>query len=119
MDAAQALAVVRSLANGVDPEMFRPEYDGRTFREAVQLTKSDAGAACATWSALEAGNPENTAILFNLGLCAESRDELREAHGYYQRVIARDDDDDYARQGVARIEARWHANAQIEARRSS
>ena len=93
--------------------------DGRAFREAVQLTKSNAGAACAAWSALEAGNPDNTAILFNLGLCAESRGALYEAHDYYRRVLAGDEDVDYARQGAARIEARWRANAQLEGPRSS
>ena len=78
------------------------------------MTKSDVGAACAAWSALEAGNSANAAILFNLGLCAESRGELYEAYDYYRRVLAEDEDVDYARQGVARIEARWRANAQLE-----
>ena len=88
--------------------------DGRAFREAVQLTKTDHEAACAAWSALEPRNPDHPSVLFNLGLCEESRGRLREAHDYYQRVIAGDDDDDYARLGAARIEDRWRANAQLE-----
>ena len=88
--------------------------DGRAFRAAVQLTKTDHEAACAAWAALEPGNPGHASVLFNLGLCEESRGRLREARDYYQRVIAGGDDDAYARQGAARIEARWRANAQLE-----
>jgi len=89
--------------------------DGSAFREAVRLTKSDPGAACAAWSALEAANPANAAVLFNLGLCAESQGELYEAYDYYRGVLAGNDDVGYAQQGMGRIEARWRANAQLEA----
>src|SRR5688572_7779243 len=88
--------------------------DGRAFREAVRLTKDDPASACAAWSALEAGNPDNAAVLFNLGLCAESRGELYEASDYYRRVVAGGEEAGYARQGVDRIEGRWRANAQLE-----
>jgi hypothetical protein len=91
--------------------------DGRAFRSAVELTKTDAAAACVAWSALEPRNPDHPSVLFNLGLCEESRGRLREAQDYYQRVIAGDDDDDYARLGAARIEGRWRANAQLESQR--
>jgi hypothetical protein len=90
--------------------------DGRAFRDAVQLTKTDRAAACAAWSALEPRNPDHPSVLFNLGLCEESAGRLREAHDYYQRVIAAGHDADYARQGAARIEGRWRANAQLESR---
>jgi len=88
--------------------------DGRAFREAVRLTKGDPASACAAWSALEAGYPGNAAVLFNLGLCAESRGELYEASDYYRRVVAGGEEAGYARQGVDRIEGRWRANAQLE-----
>lgn len=88
--------------------------DGRAFRSAVQLTKTDRAAACAAWGALEAGNPDHPSVLFNLGLCEESAGRLREAHDYYQRVLVGGDGDDYARLGVGRIEGRWRANAQLE-----
>ncbi len=93
--------------------------DGRAFRAGVQLTKTDRDSACAAWSALEPANPDHPSVLFNLGLCEESRGRLREAHDYYQRVIAGAADDDYARQGAARVEARWRANAQLESRQRS
>jgi len=53
-------------------------------------------------------------VLFNLGLCAESRGELHEASDRYRRVIAGGEDTGYARQGAGRIEGRWRANAQLE-----
>lgn len=87
--------------------------DGRAFRNAVQLTKTDRRAACEAWAALEPGNPDHPSVLFNLGLCEESEGRLREAHDYYQRVIG-GADDGYARQGAGRIEGRWRANAQLE-----
>jgi hypothetical protein len=88
--------------------------DGRAFRAGVQLTKTDRGAACDAWMALAERNPDHPSVLFNLGLCEESQGQLREAHDYYQRVIAGGEDEDYARQGAARVEGRWRANAQIE-----
>lgn len=90
--------------------------DANAFREAVRLTKTDIGAACAAWAALEERNPDHVSVIFNLGLCAESRGELYEAFDYYRRVIAGGADTAYARQGAARVEARWRANAQLESR---
>lgn len=88
--------------------------DGRAFRDAVLLTKTDRQAACEAWAALEPGNPDHPSVLFNLGLCEESAGRLREANDYYQRVIRGGKDDGYARQGAGRIEGRWRANAQLE-----
>ena len=61
--------------------------DKRAFRDAVRLTKTDIGAACEAFSALEAANPQNVSILFNIGLCAEGRGELEVAKAYYQRAL--------------------------------
>ena len=90
--------------------------DGRAFREAVRLTKNDPEGACAAWLAIESSNPDNAAVRFNLGLCAESRGELYEAYDHYRSVLAGGEDAGYARQGVDRIEGRWRANAQLESR---
>jgi hypothetical protein len=90
--------------------------DSRAFRDAVRLTKTDIEAACAAWSVLETRNPDYPAILFNLGLCAESRGDLKAAYDYYRHALAADHDTGYAQQGVGRIEGRWRANAQLESR---
>lgn len=87
--------------------------DGRAFREGVRLTKTSHDAACATWSALEARNPDHVSVLFNLGLCAESRGSLDEAQGYYSRALGAEGDSAYAGQGLQRIEARRRADAQL------
>jgi hypothetical protein len=92
---------------------------GRAFRDAVELTKSDAAAACAAWSALEAGHPDHIAVLFDLGLCAESRGALAEADAYYRRALAAEGDAAYAQDGLQRIEARRRADSQLAARAQS
>jgi hypothetical protein len=89
--------------------------DSRIFRDAVRLTRDDPEAACGAWSALEAGTPTQ-AVLFNLGLCAESRGDLHQASDYYRSVIAGGEDAAYARQGMARVEQRLRASAQLESR---
>jgi len=91
--------------------------DGRAFREAIRLTKTDHAAACAAWSALEAANPDHLGVLFNIGLCAESRGELDAAERYYQRALAVDDGSNSAGQGTRRIEARRRAEAQLAGQR--
>ena len=91
--------------------------DGRAFREAVRLTKTDGGAACAAWSALEEANPSHVGVLFNLGLCAESEGRLDDAYRYYERALAVDDDSNYAGQGVRRIEDRRRADEQLARQR--
>jgi len=89
--------------------------DRNAFREAVRLTKSDRAAACAQWEALEPANPENVSVLFNLGLCAESADELGQAESYYRRALMSSSRADYPNQGLARIEARHRAASQLDA----
>ena len=48
--------------------------DGRAFREAVRLTKSDRRGGLRRLVGARGGAiPRNASVLFNLGLCAESR----------------------------------------------
>ena len=89
------------------------DEDSRAFREAVRLTKTSHEAACTAWSALEARNPDHASVLFNLGLCAESRGELDEAQAHYRRAIAAGGNSAYSRQGLQRIDARRRADAQL------
>lgn len=93
--------------------------DSRAFREGIRLTKSDAIAACDSWAALEPANPDHASVLFNLGLCAESRGELDEARAYYRRVIATGRDTDYSREGLQRLDDRRRAEAQLAGRQQS
>lgn len=89
--------------------------DRDAFREAIRLTKQDAGLSCDAFAGLEAANPANPSLLFNLGLCAESRGELDLADQYYRRALAADAKTDYAGQGLRRLDERRRANAQLDA----
>ncbi len=92
--------------------------DSRAFRDAVRLTKTDTRAACAAWIALEPNNPDHVSVLFNLGLCAESGGDLGLAYEYYGRALTIDDDADYPRDGVRRIDRRRRAEAQLASQRA-
>ena len=89
--------------------------DRNAFRDAVRLTKRDRAGACAAWAALETANPENVSVLFNLGLCAESEGDLEVAGGYYRRALMNDTRANYPAQGMDRLEARYRAQAQLDA----
>ncbi|HYD25698.1 MAG TPA: hypothetical protein VEB68_12975 [Croceibacterium sp.] len=93
------------------------KQDSRAFREAIRLTKSDGVAACAAWMDIAPRNPAHASVLFNLGLCAESAGRRDEAYDYYRRILAADDDVDYARQGARRIERYRRAEAQLASHR--
>lgn len=89
--------------------------DRNAFRDAVRLTKTDRAGACSAWAALEPANPEHVSVLFNLGLCAESEGDLDRADGYYRRALMSDTRADYPTQGMSRLEARYRAEAQLDA----
>jgi len=77
--------------------------DRDAFRDAVRLTKQNARAACDAFRALEASNPQHLSVLFNIGLCHESSQEIDLATDYYQRALAIDPDHDYPRRGLSRV----------------
>lgn len=89
--------------------------DKRIFRDAVKLTKSNVGEACAAFSGLEASNPQNVSVLFNIGLCAEGEGNLESAAGYYQRALEVEPGKDYPISGLQRIEDRYRADRQLAA----
>lgn len=89
--------------------------DRDAFRDAVRLTKTDRAGACDAWAALEPANPENVSVLFNLGLCAESEGDLGVAEELYRRALMSDTRANYPTQGMSRLEARYRAEAQMDA----
>lgn len=90
--------------------------DRDAFRNAVRLTKDDQGAACDAFADLEAGNPMQVSLLFNIGLCHEARGELDTARTYYQRAIAVSPGRNSPTQGLNRIASRERAAIQMAAR---
>ncbi|MEP0191287.1 MAG: hypothetical protein ABJP70_11750 [Erythrobacter sp.] len=90
--------------------------DRNAFRAAVKLTDEDPNSACDAFEALEASNPTQVAVLFNIGLCFEGAGELVVAQEYYNRALESDPGRDYPTWGLQRIESRYRGEAQMEAR---
>lgn len=90
--------------------------DRRPFRDAVRATDENITAACDAFTALEATNPAHISVLFNIGLCHESLDELDMAAQYYSRALEVDPDKDYPRDGMRRVRARQRAETLLAQR---
>ena len=88
--------------------------DRKAFREAIKLTKNDPYGACLGFKALEAGNPDDVSVLFNIGLCHEGEDDLDTAETFYRRVLAVEPGKDYAEAGLRRIASRRRADTQMD-----
>jgi len=87
--------------------------DQAAFKTALRLTKTDVEAACDAFAALEAGNPSDITILFNIGLCHESAGDLAAAVRVYEQVLAISPRKAEPRDGLARIASRLRAEQQL------
>ncbi len=83
------------------------------FKTALRLTKTDVEGACRAFAALEADNPANITVLFNIGLCHESAGELEAAVQTYEQVLAISPRKAEPRDGLARIASRLRAEQQL------
>lgn len=90
--------------------------DHDAFRTALRLTKSDIGAACDAFAALEANNPRDITVLFNIGLCFESADNLESAAEIYETTLAISPRKVEPQQGLDRIASRIRAQEQLALR---
>lgn len=90
-----------------------PKTDHAAFREALRLTKSDVAAACEAFAALEPTNPRSVTVLFNVGLCHESRDDLEAAAQTYETVLTIAPRKVEPTEGLARIASRLRAERQM------
>lgn len=88
--------------------------DGDRFRNALRLTKTDAGAACRQWQAIAEANPGHAATVFNTGLCAESAGDLAGAEQRY-RMAAQLTRLGNVSQALDRLAARRRAASQLAA----
>jgi hypothetical protein len=88
--------------------------DRKAFGSAVKLTKNDPLGACLAFEALEATNPQDVSVLFNVGLCRESDGNLEGAARLYRQVLAIEPGKDYAEDGLRRIASRYRAERQLE-----
>ncbi|MEM8725781.1 MAG: hypothetical protein AAGE86_09705 [Pseudomonadota bacterium] len=90
--------------------------DRDAFRAAVRMTDDNPSAACEAFRALEAGNPSQVSLIFNIGLCAESEGDLDTASEYYLLALQIDPGRDYPTYAMDRIDSRRRGEAQLAAR---
>ena len=90
--------------------------DRRVFKDALKASNEDIGAACAAFRSLEEANPQHVSVLFNIGLCFESEDDLDGALEYYGRALEIEPGKDYPTAGQRRVRSRLSGEAQLEAR---
>lgn len=93
--------------------LIKPDAD--RFKQAIKLTKTDPGAACEVWGALDAAYPAHQAVQFNIALCDEWRARDDSAQERYRRIITADPRYQPGRDGLARISIRDNARRQIAA----
>lgn len=87
--------------------------DQSAFKAALKLTKNDVEGACRAFAGLEATNPQNITILFNIGLCRESEGALEEAAARYDAVLALSRGKLEPQEGLSRIASRRRAERQL------
>ncbi len=90
--------------------------DRDAFRAAVKMTDNNPTAACEAFRALEADNPSQVSVIFNIGLCAESEGDLDLATEYYVLALQIDPGRDYPTYAMDRIDCRRRGEAQLAAR---
>lgn len=90
--------------------------DRRVFKDALAASNGDINAACAAFRSLEQANPRHVSVLFNIGLCLESEDNLDLALDYYARALEIEPGKDYPMAGQRRIRSRLSGEAQLAAR---
>lgn len=90
--------------------------DHAAFRNALRLTKSDVAAACQAFAALEATNPADITVLFNIGLCRESDGDLEAAGAIYESVLALQPRKVEPAEGLRRLASRFRAERQMAIR---
>ena len=92
-----------------------PKEQVRAFKDAVRQTKTDLPGACAAWEDIDRATPDQPAVVFNLGLCAESRGVFDVAEPRYLRAgqLGRGGEAD---EGIGRIRDMLAARADAAAR---
>ncbi|MEO9463277.1 MAG: hypothetical protein ABJ242_11140 [Marinomonas sp.] len=90
--------------------------DRSAFKDAVRMTKNDALAACMVFEGLEARNPNQASVLFNIGLCKEGSGELDAAAEYYTRTQAVAGEKSYINEAFDRVELFRRGERQLELR---
>ena len=90
--------------------------DRKLFKQALKLTKSDEDAACEVFKGLEANNPQQVSVLFNIGLCHEAAGDYALAEEFYQRALDVEPNKWETAEAMKRIDQQNAAEEQFAAR---
>ncbi|MFZ1566253.1 hypothetical protein [Sphingorhabdus sp.] len=90
----------------------------KRFRAAIKLTKTNPSAACAEFDALAGDGPQNAALAFDRAVCAEGRGDVDSALSIYNNLRSQNSNDQFASEGIRRIDKNRRALAEITARRA-
>ncbi len=124
---AEALATRTRWA--LAPRFFRSDYrllerrkglekaDRKLFKQGLKLTKSNVEAACEVFEGLEATNPQHVSVLFNIGLCHESRRDFALAETYYARAESIEPGKWMTSESLERVAKRIRAEEQFARRK--
>jgi hypothetical protein len=85
----------------------------KSFKEGIKLTKKNTNSACEVWAEVNELVSDHPPTLYNLGLCAESRQDFVNANALFKRVADLNRSETYATEGIKRIELRQHAERQM------
>ena len=90
-----------------------PKADQELFKQALKATKREAYQACVIWSEMGARHPANATLLFNQGLCRESAGDWAGAEAFYRQTLTINPKEDYASDGLKRLNSWRRGEAQI------
>lgn len=90
-----------------------PKADQELFKQALKATKRDAYQACVIWSEMGTRYPNNATLLFNQGLCRESAGDWAGAEEFYRATLAVNPKEDYASDGLKRLNSWRRGESQV------
>ncbi|MEM7666710.1 MAG: hypothetical protein AAF250_12705 [Pseudomonadota bacterium] len=90
--------------------------DRKLFKQGLKLTKTDEDAACDVFKGLEATNPQQSSVLFNVGLCHERAGDIALADELYRRASDADPGKWMIDEALERIGKKLEAEAQFAQR---
>lgn len=122
--------IAGAVRNDLAPRQYRREIrvlesrkgmakaDGKFFKAAVKMTKSNPAEACRMWDEAAANGQVHISLTFNRGLCAEQRGDLDAAMALYQDAEAISRGKPEVSQALQRVSDHQRALDEWELRRS-
>ncbi|KWV92698.1 tetratricopeptide repeat protein [Erythrobacter sp. YT30] len=93
--------------------------DRKAFKAAVKLTKTDENDACDAFKELEANNPAQVSVLFNIAMCQEREGDYSASLATLDRALAVEPKKLMALESVDRVRAWMKAERQLREREAN